>query len=286
MTPSRDVQRLVEIMAALRDPEDGCPWDIVQTPESIVPYTIEETYEVVDAIERGSPFDLREELGDLLLQVVYHARFAEERGEFDFGGVVEAITRKMVRRHPHVFGTADARDPDAAKASWDRIKAEEKRERAAARRAEGLDDDVGKGWLDEVPRSLPPLAEALAIQKRMAKVGFDWATPEPILDKIDEETGELREAVASGRADRVADELGDLLFTAVNLARRQGVDPELALRSTCGKARRRFAAIERDLATDGLTPEAASLERMDEAWDRAKLAERNEAAPEPQSSGS
>lgn len=280
MTPSRDISRLVEIMRRLRDREHGCPWDIEQTPHSIIPFTIEETYEVVDAIERNDPVDLREELGDLLLQVVYHTQFAAERDEFEFGDVVEAITTKMIRRHPHVFGEVDARDADAAKASWNAIKADEKSERAAARSAAGLPDEP-MGVLDKVKRSLPPLAEASELQRRMAGVGFDWSEPADILDKVREETDELDEAMRSGSLDELTGEVGDLLFVVVNLARRLGVDPELALRGTNAKARRRFGYAERRLADRGRQLGEASLEEIEEGWQEAKHAERN-----AQSSGS
>ena len=281
MTPSRDIGRLVEIMRALRDPEIGCPWDVEQTPASIVPYTIEEVYEVVDAIERGDAVDLREELGDLLLQVVYHAQFAAERGAFDFGDVVEDITRKMIRRHPHVFGDERARDAGAAKGAWERIKAEEKAERAEARRAAGLPSPEAGVRLDKVPRAMPPLMEALKIQREMAKVGFDWEHPEPVLDKAREELGEIEEAIASGEANAIADEIGDLLFVAVNLARLTGVDPMVALRGTNAKVRRRFAGVERAIEAEGGTLEGATLERMDAAWDAAKADEHSDGGVEP-----
>lgn len=275
MTPSRDIARLVEIMARLRDPDTGCPWDVVQTHETIVPYTIEETYEVVDAIERGDDVDLREELGDLLLQVVYHARLAEERGAFALGEVVEAITAKMVRRHPHVFGDERARSAGAAKGAWDRIKADEKAERRAARAAAGLPDEPG-GLLDAVPRSLPPISEAHEVQRRAAKVGFDWPDTQPVAAKVAEELDEVRAAMADDDEAAVADEIGDLLFAAVNLARHAGVDPELALRATNAKFRRRFAAVEAGVAADGTAIEDAGLERMEAHWVAAKEREREE----------
>ncbi|HRP80127.1 MAG TPA: nucleoside triphosphate pyrophosphohydrolase, partial [Aquamicrobium sp.] len=196
MTPSKDISRLIEIMAALRQPETGCPWDVEQDFSTIVPYTIEEAYEVADAIERGDMDDLREELGDLLLQVVFHARMAEEEGEFAFPDVVEAITKKMIRRHPHVFGDEAARSAGMAKGMWDRIKAEEKAERRAARLARGLDaEDHGKGFLDGIPPAHPALTRALKLQQKAARVGFDWQEARPILDKIEEEIGELREVM-------------------------------------------------------------------------------------------
>ncbi|MBX9457819.1 MAG: nucleoside triphosphate pyrophosphohydrolase [Rhizobium sp.] len=270
MKPAKDISRLLEIMAALRMPVTGCPWDIEQDFQSIKPYTIEEAYEVADAIERGDLDDLRDELGDLLLQVVFHARMAEELGEFSFGDVVEAITAKMIRRHPHVFGTSDADDPTKVKRQWDEIKSEEKRERAARRAKRGITEDFGHGHLGEVPRVLPALVEALKIQQRAAKVGFDWSEPEPILDKIEEEIGEFRTALASGDKARIADELGDLIFAAVNIGRHVGVEPEMALRGTNTKFRRRFAHIETSLAAGGESLDQATLERMEELWQDAK----------------
>jgi ATP diphosphatase len=220
MEASRDISRLIDIMAALRNPESGCPWDIVQTFETIKPYTIEEAYEVADAIERKDNDDLCDELGDLLLQVVFHARIAEEAGAFSFGDVVHAITRKMIRRHPHVFAVSDAKTEDAVTLQWDRIKAEEKRERAERRAKSGITEDFKGGFLGSVQRTFPALTEALKLQECAAKVGFDWSTPEPILDKIEEEVRELREALAAGHPEKVADELGDLLFAVVNIGQR------------------------------------------------------------------
>jgi len=219
MEASKDISRLIEIMAALRNPETGCPWDIVQTFETIKPYTIEEAYEVSDAVERNDMDDLCDELGDLLLQVVFHARMAEEAGEFSFGDVVEAITAKMIRRHPHVFARSEADTPDAVKKQWDDIKQAEKRERAERRAARGISEDFKAGFLGSVQRSFPALTEALKLQERAAKVGFDWSAPEPILDKIEEEIAELREALASGDHAKVSDELGDLIFAVVNIGR-------------------------------------------------------------------
>lgn len=274
MEPSRDIERLIEIMAALRQPETGCPWDVVQTFETIKPYTIEEAYEVADAIERNDMDDLCEELGDLLLQVVFHARMAEERGEFDFGSVVEAVTRKMIRRHPHVFARSDADTPEAVKLQWDEIKQAEKRERRERRARRGLPDDPSRGHLGSVQRSFPALVEALKLQERAAKVGFDWSEPAPILDKIEEEIGELREALRNDDQKAVADELGDLIFALVNIGRHVGADPEMALRGTNTKFRNRFSHIEESLAANGESLEAATLERMEELWQAAKQIER------------
>ncbi len=274
MQPSRDIERLIEIMAALRQPETGCPWDIVQTFETIKPYTIEEAYEVADAIERGDMDDLCEELGDLLLQVVFHARMAEERGDFDFGSVVEAVTRKMIRRHPHVFARSDAETPEAVKLQWDEIKQAEKRERKERRAWRGLPEDPLRGHLGSVQRSFPALVEALKLQERAARVGFDWSEPAPILDKIEEEIGELREALRNDDKAAVADELGDLIFALVNIGRHVGADPEMALRGTNTKFRNRFSHIEESLAANGESLEAATLERMEELWQAAKRIER------------
>ena len=274
MEASRDISRLIEIMAALRNPETGCPWDIVQTFETIKPYTIEEAYEVSDAIERKDMDDLCEELGDLLLQVVFHARMAEEAGEFSFGDVVEAITRKMIRRHPHVFAVSGADTPDAVKVQWEEIKAEEKRERAERRARRGISEDFKTGFLGSVQRTFPALTEALKLQERAAKVGFDWSAPEPILDKIEEEIDELRVALASGDKTKVSDELGDLIFAVVNIGRHVKADPEQALRGTNTKFRRRFNHIETTLAAEGETLNGASLERMEDIWQAAKAIER------------
>nr|CAD6614995.1 nucleoside triphosphate pyrophosphohydrolase [Rhizobium sp. TCK] len=274
MEASRDISRLIEIMKALRDPQSGCPWDIVQTFETIKPYTIEEAYEVADAIERNDLDDLCEELGDLLLQVVYHAQMAEQAGEFSFGDVVHAVTRKMIRRHPHVFAVSDADTPDAVKVQWDEIKAEEKRERAERRARRGIEEDFKAGYLGSVQRSQPALTEALKLQQRAAKVGFDWSEAEPILDKIEEEIGELREALRGGQKDKVKDELGDLIFALVNIGRHVDADPEDALRGTNTKFRIRFRHIETELQKSGETLEAATLERMEELWQAAKSGER------------
>ncbi|MBL0373919.1 nucleoside triphosphate pyrophosphohydrolase [Rhizobium sp. KVB221] len=274
MKPAKDITRLIEIMAALRTPVTGCPWDLEQNFETIKPYTIEEAYEVADAIERGDLDDLRDELGDLLLQVVFHARMAEEQGEFGFGDVVEAITSKMIRRHPHVFAESGADDPTKVKKQWSDIKAEEKRERVARRSMRGISEDFKTGHLGDVHRAQPALTEALKLQEQAAKVGFDWSEPEPILDKIEEEIAEFRAALASGDKAKIADELGDLIFAAVNIGRHVGADPEMALRGTNTKFRRRFAHIERKLDENSEALEAASLERMEDLWQDAKQHER------------
>ena len=275
MEASKDISRLIEIMEALRQPETGCPWDVVQTFETIKPYTIEEAYEVADAIERRDMDDLCEELGDLLLQVVFHARIAEERGEFAFGDVVEAVTSKMIRRHPHVFAVSAANTPDSVKLQWDQIKAEEKRERAERRARRGITEDFKAGFLGGVQRSQPALTEALKLQEQAARVGFDWSDPAPILDKIEEEIAELREALAEGKPEKVSDELGDLIFALVNIGRHVKVDPEDALRGTNTKFRRRFNHIETSLTENGETLQEASLERMEDLWQAAKRIERS-----------
>ena len=276
MEPSKDITRLLDIMAALREPETGCPWDVVQTFETIKPYTIEEAYEVADAIERKDPDDLCDELGDLLLQVVFHARIAEEAGLFSFGDVVEAITKKMIRRHPHVFAVSDAATPEAVKLQWDAIKRQEKAERAArhAARAQAsgkpVAEDPKTGFLGSVQRSFPALTEALKLQEQAAKVGFDWSEPEPILDKIEEEVGELREALKAGQPEEIADELGDLIFALANIGRHVKADPEQALRGTNTKFRNRFGYIEQTLQANGESLEDATLERMEALWQEAK----------------
>ncbi|MET0172001.1 nucleoside triphosphate pyrophosphohydrolase [Agrobacterium vaccinii] len=274
MEASKDISRLIEIMEALRQPDTGCPWDIVQTFETIKPYTIEEAYEVADAIERNDTDDLCDELGDLLLQVVFHSRIAEEMGAFSFGDVVHAVTSKMIRRHPHVFAVSDADTAETVKIQWDVIKAQEKRERAERRLRRGIGDDFKAGYLGSIPRTQPALTEALKLQEQAARVGFDWSAPEPILDKIEEEVRELREALAEGKPEKVADELGDLIFALVNIGRHVKTDPENALRGTNTKFRRRFHHIETSLSDNGDTLEAATLERMEELWQSAKAIER------------
>ncbi|MGZ9106663.1 MAG: nucleoside triphosphate pyrophosphohydrolase, partial [Rhodoplanes sp.] len=260
MTPSRDIGRLIEIMAALRTPGSGCPWDLAQDFATIAPYTIEEAYEVADAIGRGDLTDLKDELGDLLLQVVFHARMAQEQGAFDFGAVVETITRKLVRRHPHVFGEAQGLSPEAVEGLWHRIKAQEKAERAAAR---GSAPAERTGALAGVPATLPALTRALKLQEKASRVGFDWNDPTAVLDKIREETEEVAQAIEAGDKAQAGAEVGDLLFVAVNLARHLGADPERSLRETNLKFERRFASIERALAAQGKAAEQATLAEMD-----------------------
>jgi ATP diphosphatase len=268
MTPSRDISRLIEIMAALRTPVTGCPWDLEQDFATIAPYTIEEAYEVADAIARGDLDDLRDELGDLLLQVVFHARMAEEQNAFAFGDVVEAITRKMVRRHPHVFVDKDGNLASShVKEAWDRIKAEEKAERAARRPPE---QTAHKSLLSSVKAGQPALTRALELQRKASTVGFDWNDPRAVLRKIREEADEIEAALDRADAQELAEETGDLLFAVVNLARHVGADPETALRGTNAKFERRFAYIERALAARGRSLEDASLDEMDALWNEAK----------------
>ena len=271
MTPSRDISRLIEIMAALRTPVTGCPWDLEQSFATIAPYTIEEAYEVTDAIARNDLDDLREELGDLLLQVVYHARLAEEQGAFAFGDVVQEITAKMIRRHPHVFPDKDGHVTRPTKGTWDRIKAEEKAARAARRPAE---DANHASLLSGIKAGQPALVRAMELQRKAATVGFDWNDPRAVLQKIREEADEIERALDKGHADELADETGDLMFALVNLARHAKVDPEMALRGTNTKFERRFSYIERALAAEGRTLEEATLDQMDELWNEAKAKEK------------
>jgi ATP diphosphatase len=275
MKPSRDIERLIEIMAALRTPKTGCPWDLEQTFETIAPYTIEEAYEVADAITRGDTDDLRDELGDLLLQVVFHARMAQERGLFDFGGVVEAITEKLLRRHPHVFGDARDMTPEQVKGLWGRIKAQEKAERAARGKA----DDRNAGALAGIPAGLPGLTRALKLQQKAGAVGFDWNDPKAVLAKIREEADEIERELDRKDMAAVGAETGDLLFALVNLARHLDLDPESALRATNAKFERRFAYIERTLALRGKAPQDATLAEMDALWDEAKMREKTREKP-------
>ena len=257
---------LLEVMAQLRDPKTGCPWDIEQDFKSIAPYTIEEAYEVADAIARGDMDSLKDELGDLLLQVVYHARMAEEDGLFAFADVADGISAKMIRRHPHVFGDAVVKDADTQTISWEAIKAAERLEKENQRPS-----DVLPSVLDNVPAGLPALKRAEKLQKRAAQVGFDWPDAADVIGKIREEVGELEVEVNQGAAqDRLEDELGDLLFAVVNLARKIRVEPGSALRQTNLKFEERFRFIERMLAAEGRTPEDAPLDEMETLWQRAK----------------
>jgi ATP diphosphatase len=273
MFPSRDISRLLEIMAALRTPGSGCPWDLEQNFATIAPYTLEEAYEVADAILRNDLADLREELGDLLLQVVFHARMAQEQNAFDFGDVVAGITEKLIRRHPHVFGDTGKLTSEAVEGLWDRIKAQEKAERAASRTAEPNGAHPGAA-LAGVPATLPALTRAVKLQSKASKVGFDWNDPLAVLKKIREEADEIEAEIAAGSRSRAGREVGDLLFAVVNLARHVDADPEAMLRLTNLKFEQRFAAIEHALARRGKSPEQASLAEMDALWDEAKAAEK------------
>lgn len=274
MHPSRDIGRLIDIMARLRTPGTGCPWDLEQTFSTIAPYTIEEAYEVADAIARGDRLDLADELGDLLLQVVFHARMAQEEGSFDFGDVVEAITTKLIRRHPHVFASDASLDPEAVKVLWAAIKAQEKQARALRRKAEGETVAAPPRTLDDIPLALPALTRALKLQEKAGKVGFDWNDPWQVLAKIREEADEVEHALHGAAQGAVAEEVGDLLFAVVNLARHADIDPESALRDANAKFARRFAFIEDQLATAGRSPREASLDEMEALWVAAKTTER------------
>ncbi len=266
---------LLHLMARLRDPQHGCPWDLQQNYASIVPHTLEEAYEVADAIESGDFDHLPGELGDLLFQVVYYSQLAREEGRFDFATVVDAITRKLVRRHPHVFPDGDLYgspelprlDEAAIKQRWEEIKAEERAEKAAAPEQLSL--------LDDVPSALPALRRAAKLQKRAAQVGFDWPEALPVVDKVREELGEVLEAMSENDPQAIAEELGDLLFVVVNLARHLKVDPENALRAANGKFERRFRFIEQALREAGRPIESCDLEELDGLWGEAKKAERS-----------
>lgn len=261
--PRKTIHDLIAVMAALRTPVTGCPWDLEQTFATIAPYTLEEAYEVTDAIARGDRAHLCEELGDLLLQVVYHAQLGAEEKAFDFADVVHGITTKMIRRHPHVFGDDAARSAGAAKGFWDRIKAEEK----AARPVQAA------SVIDDVPLALPALTRAIKLQDKAAKVGFDWPNLGSVLLKMSEELGELEQAVLSGDQAHTEEEFGDLLFVMANVARHMKIDPEEALRQGNRKFTRRFQRVEALLAAQGKTPAQSNLEEMDKLWDAAKAEE-------------
>lgn len=260
------LERLIEIMRRLRDPETGCPWDIEQDFASIAPYTIEEAYEVADAIARGEMDELRDELGDLLLQVVYHAQMAEESGDFSFAQIVTAISNKMIHRHPHVFGD-ESRDKTAEQqvADWEKIKAEERRGKPETKSA-----------LDGVATGLPALTRAVKLQNRAARVGFDWPETSMVIDKIIEESQELVEARESFTQTEIEEEFGDLMFVVANLARHLKIDPETALRAANAKFTRRFNGVESRLAEMGKTPAESNLEEMDALWDAVKIAEKGD----------
>ena len=262
------IERLLKIMACLRDPEQGCPWDRQQSLQTIVPHTLEEAYEVAEAIERGRMDELREELGDLLFQVVFYAQLAKESGDFEFKDIVEGIAEKLIRRHPHVFGDARIEDAEAQATAWELHK-EKERQAKASKEPVSL--------LDGITRALPALTRAYKLQQRAARVGFDWSVIEAVIARIEEELGEVRLAL-NEQNDRqhLQDEVGDLLFTCVNLSRFAQIDPETALRRANAKFERRFRFIESALARQGRTPGQASLEEMDRLWEEAK---RQETAP-------
>jgi ATP diphosphatase len=271
MKPSKDIRELLAILAQLRTPVTGCPWDLEQDFSTIAPYTIEEAYEVVDAIERGDLDDLKDELGDLLLQVVFHAQMAAENGIFTFGDIVESITGKMIRRHPHVFGELDARDAGHVKERWDAIKEDEKAARATLRPA-GPDGRTDGGLLADVPLALPALTRAVKLQKRAGTVGFDWNDPLAVIAKTREELDELEKELCTEAKDhdRLEDELGDILFAVANLGRHLRVDPEKALRRSNAKFLRRFRYIETELEARNQELKDASLEEMEAIWTEAK----------------
>lgn len=266
--PSADLppmERLLAIMARLRDRQDGCPWDQEQTFETIAPYTVEEAYEVADAVERGDLSDLKEELGDLLLQVVFHSRMAQERGAFDFADVARAINDKMVRRHPHVFADETYGSLAEQKQGWEALKAAERAGKSAG--------DVAS-LLDDVPVGLPGLTRAVKLSKRAATVGFVWPSVEDVVAKLHEEVGELLDEVRAGDLEKARHELGDVLFVVANLARTLAIDPEDAIRYTNAKFVRRFKDVERRLAERGKTPDQSDLAEMDALWEAVKAAER------------
>lgn len=274
MRPSRDLAGLLEIMAALRDPQTGCPWDVEQDFKTISAYTIEEAYEVADAIERADYDDLRDELGDLLLQPVFHAQMAKEAGLFDMGDVIESITTKLIRRHPHVFGDEDAEAAAWVKHRWEEIKAEERADKAT-RQAERADapDAAPPSVLDDVPAVLPALMRAQKLDKRAARIGFDWPDSGAVLDKCREEISEIETALASGDPAAVQEEIGDLLFAVASLARHAGIESEAALRDANAKFTRRFHHIEARCRQDGIAIEKAGMDRLDAYWKEVRTAD-------------
>jgi len=260
------IRRLLAIMAALRNPDGGCPWDLVQDFASIAPYTIEEAYEVADAIGRNDMADLQDELGDLLFQAVFHARMAEEAGAFDFADVARSIADKMERRHPHVFGEERVASVEAQSAAWEEHKAQERIEKS------GQNIEI-TSILDDVPAALPALLRAHKLGRRMARVGFDWPDVLPIADKVAEELEELRAEIRRGDDGRMAEELGDLLFTVAQVGRRLGIDPEEALRRANRKVERRFRSVEDSIRRDGRTIAGLPMQDLERYWSNAKAAE-------------
>jgi len=260
--PASDLNGLLQLMARLRSPDGGCPWDIEQTFASIAPHTIEEAYEVADAIDHGDMAHLKDELGDLLFQVVFYAQMAKEQGDFDFHDIAAGITDKMIRRHPHVFGSQTGiDDAEAQTVNWEALKAEERKAKA---------DGKQHGALEDVSAGLPALMRATKLQKRAARVGFDWPDAKPVFDKFREEAAELEAEIESGDEKAMEHEVGDLLFTCVNLARKLDIDPEAALRQANGRFEARFGHIEHTLWADDRTVEGTSLEELDRLWDQAK----------------
>jgi MazG family protein len=259
----RPIDRLLAIMARLRDPTDGCPWDVEQTFATIAPYTVEEAYEVADAVERNDLADLKDELGDLLLQVVFHARMAEEQGAFAFDDVARAINDKMIRRHPHVFADETYGSLAEQKQGWEALKAAERQEKGSR-----------ESLLDDVPVGLPGLTRAVKLSKRAASVGFVWPTVQDVVKKLHEEVGEMLAEIEAGDLEKARDEIGDVLFVVANLARTLDVDPEDAVRATNAKFVRRFQYVERRLAERGKTPEQSDLAEMDTLWDEVRAAEK------------
>ncbi len=262
-TETMPMQKLLTIMARLRHREEGCPWDLEQTFETIAPYTVEEAYEVADAIQRNDLIDLRDELGDLLFQVVFHARMAEEEGAFVFEDVVEAICAKMIRRHPHIFGNAPPRTGAEQVEAWDAIKAQERAQKGGT-----------SGLLDDIPHGMPALSRAVKLSRRAAGVGFVWPSVAEVLAKLDEEVEELKVEIAASDKARARDELGDVLFVVANIARTLDIDPEDALRQSNAKFERRFGYIETELRQRGRSPQSSDLTEMDELWNAAKQTEK------------
>ena len=274
MQPSKDISRLIEIMTALRDPDTGCKWDIEQDFASIRHYTIEEAYEVADAIEREDYVDLRDELGDLLLQPIFHAQLADERNLFDIGDVIYSICEKLIRRHPHVFGDVDASDPKSAKASWDKIKEVERAKKLAEKGLSGLEGEA-TSILDDVPKPLPALARADKLSKRAASIGFDWPDWRQTMQKCTEELSEVEDAVCSNTSQKdITEEIGDTLFAVANLARQLDVDPEAALRDANLKFTRRFSYVENQCREDDILLNEAGLKRLDGYWNEIRKADK------------
>ncbi len=283
LADGRQLDTLVAVMAALRTPGTGCPWDLEQNFATIAPYTIEEAYEVADAIARNDILDLRDELGDLLLQVVFHSQLAQEQGAFALPDVIAGINAKMIRRHPHVFGDANARSAGAAKGWWDKIKAEEKAAKTAERKRphQGAERTAPASVLDDIPAAMPALTRAIKLQDKAARVGFDWPSVAPVFEKLREEIGELEaevnapDAAGAARRAQINEEFGDLMFVIANLARHLELDPEASLRAANEKFRRRFQGVEQLLAQRGRRPEQSDLAEMDALWDAVKRAEKN-----------